>query len=808
MKLKHIAILLLAVTGGTAVLPVSARKMSDLRIYINPGHGGYDSDDRPIQIYPFASGDSAGYWESKSNLYKGLHMYYILDSLGAKPFLSRIKNTTKDDRSLSGIASEANSLDVDLFFSIHSNAGENVNYPLMLYRENEIGVPRYPENVTLSKIVWKNLHSNKLPIWTRDTEYICGDLDFYKNMWQGGLGVLRTLYVPGLLSEGGMHEHRPEAHRLMNDDYWWLEAWHFVRSIMEFFDTEDRFVTGNVAGIVYDDHNLREMVMPVNFTRYGRDDNAPLNGAFVELLDQDGNVVQKRTTDNMYNGVFVFRNVKPGNYKLRASMNGYYTRTDDVTVTANEVTYNDMAISMKREMPLEVTEFSPVAGSDGMVSCASHIVFKFNTDVDQESFKQAVHISPEVAGYWMFSNSYRQVEFVPELALQRSTEYTVTVDASAKTADPFYSHPQLEAPLTYTFLTRGRDKLELIDNFPADGGEVHIASPTLEFRFDMTLASAASDKFTVTDSDGKTVSINKRSSKQNTLTNNYGNAILALGNLTEGKEYTVTMSKDLRDKEDIPTGTSVSTRFKAVDVKKAGNSDNTVVCDFEKTGMDFAYDPDRTSGITATLPTAVRSTSDKFFDTASGKFGYSFAASHGGEIVWNYSGEPVRFNTNDVIGMYVKGDFNNHELYVGVSAGTNKKYYKVCDLNFLGWQYFEVTLNTLEADFCPFLLSEFKLVQTESPITQKGSFCIDNIATREGTQGGVSDLTADGRNAASVVGLPGAIAVSGAEADAAVRIYSPDGKTVAAAIGNATVSVAPGIYVVTVGSASTRVVVK
>lgn len=125
--MKRIFLLILAALAVAS--GADAKRMSDLKIYINPGHGGYTSNDRPIHIYPFAANDSAGYWESKSNLYKGLHMYHILDSLGATPYLSRIKNTEADDRSLSGIAAEANQLGVDLFFSIHSNAGENVNYP-------------------------------------------------------------------------------------------------------------------------------------------------------------------------------------------------------------------------------------------------------------------------------------------------------------------------------------------------------------------------------------------------------------------------------------------------------------------------------------------------------------------------------------------------------------------------------------------------------------------------------------------------------------------------------------------------------
>ena len=37
-------------------------------VYINPGHGGHDSDDRNVVIYPYVQGDTAGYWESNSNL--------------------------------------------------------------------------------------------------------------------------------------------------------------------------------------------------------------------------------------------------------------------------------------------------------------------------------------------------------------------------------------------------------------------------------------------------------------------------------------------------------------------------------------------------------------------------------------------------------------------------------------------------------------------------------------------------------------------------------------------------------------------
>ncbi len=803
--MKRIIVLLL---GALVVASASyAKRMSDLKIYINPGHGGYTSDDRPIKIYPFEQNDTLGYWESKSNLYKGLHMYHILDSLGATPYLSRIKNTQADDRSLSGIAAEANSLGVDLFFSIHSNAGENVNYPLMLYRENTIGTPRYPENITLSKIVWNNLHSRKLAIWTRDTEYVAGDLTFYQHMWQGGLGVLRTLYTVGLLSEGSMHEHRPEAHRLMNDDYNWIEAWLFVKSIMEYYDTEDKFVTGNIAGIIYDDHNLRENLYPSNFTMYGRDNNAPLNGAYVQLIDASGNTIQTRTTDDMYNGVYAFRNVTPGTYTVRVSRDDYYTEDKSVTVTANDIAYQDFAMMLKREFPLEVTKYAPAPAEGEQVSCSSSIDFEFNTDVDQEAFEKAFSISPEVKGYFVFSDSYHKASYVPELSLDRNTTYTVTVNASAKSPDSRYSHPQMEKDLVFSFTTKNRDRLEVIDQFPADGGTVHYASPTLEFRFDNTINSnGAYDMVTITDSKGNTVDVNKRTSKFNRLTNGYGNAIFAItGDLVPGEKYHVKLSSALRDTESLPLGTDIEYDFTAIDA--TNEVEQTTVEDFE-TAANFAADQEQTSG-TAANPTATRSTATKLFGKASGRFTYKFADTHGGSIVWKYTGEPHAYSTNDILGMYVNGDFNNHELYVGVASGTNIKYKKVCDLDFIGWQYREVTLDNLEKDFCPFLLSEIKLVQHTSPITQNGAFNLDNISYREGMDG-VDDIAADTATAFTVATDGRRVLVSGAQAAATVTVYAIDGTEVAAkaadAAGDASFDIpAPGIYIVRAGAAATKV---
>lgn len=792
-----------------AAAPLQAKRMSDLKVYINPGHGGYTSNDRPIRIHPFEQNDSNGYWESKSNLYKGLHMYHILDSLGTTAYLSRTKNTEDDDRDLYDISNEANSLGVDLFFSIHSNAGESVNYPLMLYRENDFDVPRYPENLELANILGEELYSNQLPVWTHPLQ-VSGDVTFYYPGWgKSGLGVLRKLYTVGLLSEGSMHEHRPEAHRLMNDDYLWLEAWHFVHSIMRLYNTEDRFVTGNVAGVVYDDHNLRENVMPWTNHAFGRNALAPVNGATVELRDMQGNVVQRRTTDNMFNGIFVFRNVAPGQYQVYAGHNDFHALIKDVTVTADQVVYAEMPLSLKRDEPLQITSYTPNVADGEQVSAATRLNFKFNYDVDTKAFENAFSVTPAVEGYWEYANSYHEATFIPTVSFEGGKTYTVRVEATACTPDTVCAHPQMTAPLEFTFTTKSRDRLTLIDQYPVHDAVVHYATPTFEFRFDYKIDyTNVYDCIKITDAAGNAVDFNKRTSKFNQLSNNYGNAVMTLvGNLTVGQKYHISLSGDLRDKEGLPLNVDYDYDVTAIDVSAESPQTDSLELDFEKVGNLFAYDPANTTGIGNVTPTAARTTGIKLFGNASNKFTYKFIDSHDGTVVWNYTGEPLEYNTDDVIGLFVNGDFNNHELWIGVSAGTNKKYHKLCDLNFRGWQYREVQLSNLEQDFCPFFLSDIKLVQMPSAITQNGSFAIDNVMRRKSA--GVEDILADDNgDGVSVQGFDGVIAVAGNEADAAVNVYGIDGRHVATSHGNCSINAAKGLYIVTVANIVRKINVK
>ena len=83
-----------------------ADDLKGVRIYVNPGHGGYDSDDRSVATIPFPTTYSAdtGLWESISNFTKGLYFRYLLESHNATAIMSRVTNTSEDDNTRSTIA--------------------------------------------------------------------------------------------------------------------------------------------------------------------------------------------------------------------------------------------------------------------------------------------------------------------------------------------------------------------------------------------------------------------------------------------------------------------------------------------------------------------------------------------------------------------------------------------------------------------------------------------------------------------------------------------------------------------------------
>lgn len=334
-----------------------AKDLSGVKIYINPGHGGYHagghdtvfntdrtikeirSNDRNVPTINYEPLDTNGFWESKCNLIKGLELKRLLESAGAEVKISRTLNREIDDRPLREIGEEANDFKADAFISIHTNAAgmrARVNYFLNLFNRDANGLGKNPTNMALSQhqasMSISYLMDNDITVWSNKL-FVSEDKPFLGY----SLGVLRHLNVPGFLVEGTFHDYQPETHRLLNKDYAKLHAWNIYRFYLDYFGA-DKPTTGVVAGAVKDSVRIMSHPRFQNWMQGSHDMYQPINGAKITLTDANGKITGTYTTDNNYNGVFVFRDVKPGTYTVKMEADGYETATKTIDVHAGELT--------------------------------------------------------------------------------------------------------------------------------------------------------------------------------------------------------------------------------------------------------------------------------------------------------------------------------------------------------------------------------------------------------------------------------------------------------------------------------------
>ena len=787
--MKKLSFLFIAVAAS---LCVNATDLKDLKIYINPGHGGYDSDDRNVTVPPFAQGDHNGFYESKSNLSKGLSMRDLLEDFGAEVMMSRVTNTTEDDRDLTEISLEANGFVADFFFSIHSNATgtpTRLNQPLMLYR-GFTDDPVRPENKVMAGILNDHLLENRVASWSNENPNLRGDYDFYDWGVGVGLGVLRYLAVPGLLSEGSHHDYIPETYRLLNDDYCWLEAYHFTKAIMEYFQTTEKYSTGVVAGTVIDSHLVRTESIYNNIF-YGHDEALALCGAVVTLKDAAGRIVDTYTTDELFNGVYMFRAVQPGNYKLSVSHPDYEPFEEDITVVANEVTYLNPVMDHIRDTAPEVLSYSPVwSDGDEAVLCNSSIELVFNWDMDAKSVEENFSITPEVEGDITWEDSYYKMIFTPKRAFEINTVYTVKLGKAAK-------HPaglQMADDFTFSFKTGDYNVFEVLASSPEENGLAHYKTPTIEFRFaQKPYTQTLNSGIIVKDENGEQMSYVARSRKISKASDDFGYFQIRLSDDLEiGKTYTMEVNDNVKDVNGMPLEAPYSYKFTAVDVAAEG-AVLTMTESFDGDGL-LAKDEDNTVG--AKSASAVRNTSTKIEGAASYKLDYEFTEYEGGKAAYAFSApNSALYKNTNAIGLKVYGDLSCNTLYARMSNGADEILVPVCALSFLGWKDVSVSLED-DLQTGDYKVTGFEIAQTGGQISRKGTVYIDKMAIGDAEDAGVGSIETENvrvyPNPASEL-----LIANGDKYILKVELISLNGQLVAAAEGNVlNVSNVPsGIYV-------------
>ena len=343
---------------------------SAAKIYVNPGHGSWTSECRNMLLINYPSyGDTLGFWESNTNLWKSLYLEKKLKESGHTVKMSRRYSggtgqleSSPYDKALHVIAAEANSWGPNYFISVHSNAhqdGAVTNYPLFIHRG-------YTASETCSGSIW-----GERILWTHHYEiFNCGqENNSYPNYnnnnknIQGGLsmngwdyGVLRHSY-PGTLVEGYFHTYQPARHRAMQPDWCRQEGLRYWRGFTEMYGSA-KDTKGYIMGYI------RTKDKQINQTHYtGRSANDiyyPMNGARVVLRNSKTELIKTDpykyvardkvsqaiyTTDGYYNGVFVYDDLAPGKYKIYVHCKGYKDLVQEVTVTADKTTYLQLFVT-------------------------------------------------------------------------------------------------------------------------------------------------------------------------------------------------------------------------------------------------------------------------------------------------------------------------------------------------------------------------------------------------------------------------------------------------------------------------------
>ena len=722
----------------------ASKDPKDVKIYINPGHGGYGSDDRLMYLYPIFKdvGNSAlnesgqytreqSFWESTSNLDKGLRLDTMLRDLGFQTKMSRIHNTEEDDRSLSGISAEASNWNADFMLSIHSNAGNPSNYILHLHSGitpgDPYGLNGYPEKVpewvcnearAITTLMGSYQYSNQVSCWSREPN-IAGDKTFARTImgWSNGYGVMRNLKVPGTISEGMMHDYLPETYRLMNIDYKRQESFQFAKTFYDYF-CDSELPYGAIGGRIHDVY--QKQIFPNYKARKGtRDEFRPILRGLVELWQGD-QLLQSYVTDTLYNGVYYFWNLQPGTYIVKAKPEGYYPQEQTLEVKNNEISYGLFAMSMMRQTPPEVIDYTPKVAEGENVLVSTEVTISFNWDMDIDATAAALSIAPAVEGSITFEDDNHTLRFTPATRFEPGVTYTVTLGTGACHPDSTFDN-HLKEPFSFSFTTSNRGAVSIVQTYPSVGETNVPLTPSFVAVFDATIVNASvRSNVAVLDANGNKLAVNTRSYKYNGAPAPYGHMAFELTNaLQPNTDYTLVLYPGIKDVDDVLLNETYEIPFRTGE-----DVTPTIPLVHQMEELFFESDKDNSTDVETVLTLCDKN--KKYAGTYSNKCTYVFATA-GGEARFKVTNPTLIIsNSASKLGMYVFSDYSFNTLYVHYGVDGDNQFIKVCDLDFAGWRYCELDLTALPAGI-DYQMMGLRLVGGSNLLSGSGAFYIDNI---------------------------------------------------------------------------------
>ncbi|MDX2444650.1 MAG: Ig-like domain-containing protein [Bacteroidales bacterium] len=672
MMKEKLLLWVLLLSVSVSIVDAQTTDFTGHKIFINPGHGGYDSDDRHILATDF--------WESEGNLVKGLFLRELLENLNATVYMSRTTNTTDDDLPLSVIDEMANSANVDFFLSIHSNGWDGKqNQPLMLFRGYD-DQPVFADAKSMAEIIWQKIYE-KGNCWTSSSQYVKGDWTFYPQ-WgdKVGLGVLRTLTMPGVLSEGSFHDYIPESWRLRNTDFLHHEAWAFLRSFIEFYDITP-VNQGVIVGVVRD-----SLKTPSWYFKAGTpDEKQALNGVKVTLIP--GNKIYN--VDTLNNGFFFFDSLSPGEYKLYFdALDEYYRDSLLVTVTANQTSISDMYLQYDTTLVPELLSLSPDLADS--IPSNQEFTFTFSMPMNPDSVQKAIQFDPEAVYSYTWDDDYKVLKVEPTVGLSSKTDYTIKVTTTACSK----WNVKMDSEQQFSFVTFYRPHLIIERTYPSEGLTEVTLYPQIRVYFDAPIdeSLASSEIRLLNDQDQELTKLREKFIIESGKGAYYFETDQALD---LNKQYTLSIGSGIADETGITLGEDADISFTTR--SKEYNTGNLVE-PYEV--ISNFWDPE-TSGSTAgtinELTTFTASSDVKYSGSYSGELNYVFSGTSGGVCrVFNTKKPSIGSNESSVFGIWVFGDLSYNILeYWFYSPGTTNQIAYVDTIDWAGWDFKTIPFNSI-----------------------------------------------------------------------------------------------------------------
>ena len=675
-------------TTGTARAQITG--LNDWTLYIDQGHAQTEN----MGLY--------GYSEAEKVLRVGLALrQYLLENTDIEAvFVAR--ETDQDNISLGARVDEANSLGVDFYYSIHSDAGPpDANRTLMLYggwRSNGVTVEKTPQGgAALGALLNVNLPgAMRIPTSGNyaDRVFYLGPVFHHENQFPY-LYVNRVSLMASLLSEGGFHTNPTQQQRNMNAEWKKLEALAAFWSFLEFHSTEKPAI-GVATGIIRDIETQK-----------------PLNGITVTIGDQVYVTDSYESLFNIYsndpnqlsNGFYFFEDLEPlSTVDVVFTSETHETYETSLTIISNpsgNLTQNlsFLDAELTSSVPPVVQLVTPVPPIENLVP-GTPLTIRFSRKMNQQSVEDAIGISPEAELAFSWQNEFNLV--INTSQLNYVTDYVLTIagDIAQNLLTGQYldgdGDGQEGGDFVLELTTSEEDSTppQLLDFSPSENEPARVFRPIIRLVYDEPIiaSSIASDAITLSP-------INSDNLVQGVIHHKVVNGQSVLhffptADLDPSLTYEVTVAAGLSDQFNNLTEAKTF-RFYLIEQPI---TQLTMIDSFDA-GIVNWWHPQQ-AGQTAGIVTEL---TGRFHDinvvnhttgsTGSMRLDYAWIEDFAGTPYIRQYLPPTasqnnnRFNIDDVLQVYVFGDGTGNQLRLMIRDGVNElEGSQWIDIDWMGWK--------------------------------------------------------------------------------------------------------------------------